>query len=690
MPKGNCQFRGTGGQYFPTVFIHLFILSFITFGLYAAWAWVKIFKLKASHTTINDKQVTFTGTGGQLFALMVIQGLLTLVTFGFYFPWAFCEFYKWRAAHTLVGDKPGQFTGIGGSLFFFYLIHLMILPLLTLGLYYFWGLYKLYAWKEEHTKYGGEKTSFGAGFGGFLKVSLFGYILNAVTLQLFTSWSMCMLFRWQINGLAVGNEEQVEHFPPVKTNMVAVALLLIIGLIPFAAIAIPIISQLGNIKNMQSQMARMNLEALKKEMAVKRPIRKPTPRVTQKPVKRLVSKAPPKPATPPSMPFSAEKPIPKKDLNDEIEMQKLNNLIDRDNQNADAYYNRGLLYANKGNLQVAEKDYSKAIEINKRYEDAYYNRGLVFAKMKKHEQAVRDFAQAITLKPSAVDAYCNRGNSNFQLGNLDLALDDFNAALKINPNDADIYYNRAVAYLAKGQQTEAMGDFKKAALMLHDKTRERFPSIAPAPSSLKKAASDCRVEDFIDYMDTDMQARIKRFVVVQKDMEKNFNAFYDEARRWGGGKVVRRKSEIFFSADMKDSRLVEIFGQMRANALKLKPNEHLFKIKAEFQWKEECKILQKFLACIEERRSCREEKVETASLQVKKVDGSWRLVNGGTIKEWDQALILGKGMVKILQWANTYLTENKNKMSYNQLAQSLMMGYMQRMQGLIVEAKLNN
>ena len=42
MPKGNCQFNGSGGQYFVTVIIHLIILGTITFGLYSAWAWVKL------------------------------------------------------------------------------------------------------------------------------------------------------------------------------------------------------------------------------------------------------------------------------------------------------------------------------------------------------------------------------------------------------------------------------------------------------------------------------------------------------------------------------------------------------------------------------------------------------------------------------------------------------------------------
>lgn len=45
--------------------------------------------------------------------------------------------------------------------------------------------------------------------------------------------------------------------------------------------------------------------------------------------------------------------------------------------NADAYFNRGWLYEYKGDPQLAEKDYSRAIELDKKHKDAYYNRGLL-------------------------------------------------------------------------------------------------------------------------------------------------------------------------------------------------------------------------------------------------------------------------------------------------------------------------
>jgi len=471
MPEGNCQFNGTGGKFFPTFFIHRFILSTITLGVYSPWAWVRIFRLKASHTTISGKPVTFVGTGGQLFGLIVTQGFLSIVTLGIYLPWAMCKFFTWRAQYTLVGGKPGRFTGAGGSLFLICLIHLVILPMLTLGLYYFWGFYRLYTWKEEHTLYGGEKTSFGSTFGGFFKVILINCILKIITLNIFTPWAMCRLFRWQINGLIVGNEEEVEHFPPVKTNLIAVLVLIVIGLLILLGIVYLLMANWENIKK-EIKTEGFNIEGMIGQKGIGTPSApKPIPSMpVQKVDKKTDEKAETEPAVQPTEQLPEEW-VPPQDLTERefnLRLNSLDNLLELDKENADAYYNRGWLMEYIGDLEAAVIDYTRAIESNKGHIDAYFNRGIIYIKTKRYEQAAKDFSTVIKLRPKSIDAYCNRGNANLQLGKVDLAIDDYNVAMELDPKDADLYYNRAIIYLANGEKAKAEADIKKAAQMGHD------------------------------------------------------------------------------------------------------------------------------------------------------------------------------------------------------------------------------
>jgi uncharacterized membrane protein YjgN (DUF898 family)/Tfp pilus assembly protein PilF len=446
MPKGNCEFKGTGGQYFPTFFIHLFLISSVTFGIYFPWAWVRLLGLRASHTLINGKAVSFTGTGGQLLGLAIVQGLLTMITLGFYGPWAVCKYCAWRAGNTLVGGKASQFTGTGGSLFLFYLIHLVLLPLITFGIYLFLGIYRLYAWKEEHTRYGGETTSFGGGFGQFLKISLICWFLNLITFNLYTPWALCKLYRWQTEGLAVGDGPGVDHFPPVKTKPVVVLIMILVGLLPWVFLML-IVRQF--MVDVVSPAGRS---------------------VVTGPPARLLPKAQPRQGAKPRPSKETQPPSPKAQMAEkkdegqkDPETAGLDAMILKDPRNAKALYNRAWIHAASGDLEQAERDYTQAIKASPADGDAYYNRGLVYVNLMKWEDALKDFTETIRLDPQAFDAFCNRGNVHFKTGRADLAIKDYTDGLRIAPNDGSIYYNRGIVYLSSGEEAKGQEDLRRAA-----------------------------------------------------------------------------------------------------------------------------------------------------------------------------------------------------------------------------------
>lgn len=67
---------------------------------------------------------------------------------------------------------------------------------------------------------------------------------------------------------------------------------------------------------------------------------------------------------------------------------------------AQAYTNRGIIYAAQGNLDQAIVDYTKAIEAGPEYIDAYYNRGLAHRQQGLKTQAIADFETCLRLAPS--------------------------------------------------------------------------------------------------------------------------------------------------------------------------------------------------------------------------------------------------------------------------------------------------
>jgi tetratricopeptide (TPR) repeat protein len=67
------------------------------------------------------------------------------------------------------------------------------------------------------------------------------------------------------------------------------------------------------------------------------------------------------------------------------------------------YNNRGLAYADQGNLARALADYSKAIELNPNFAAAYFNRGALYREQGQKTQAIADLEKYLELDSNLAD-----------------------------------------------------------------------------------------------------------------------------------------------------------------------------------------------------------------------------------------------------------------------------------------------
>ena len=129
---------------------------------------------------------------------------------------------------------------------------------------------------------------------------------------------------------------------------------------------------------------------------------------------------------------------------------------------AKAYNNSGLAYYDKGKVDLAIKDYNKAIELDPNYTYPYINRGIAYRKGGDVNLAIKDYNKAIELDPNDADTYNNRGNAYTDKGELDNAINDYTEAIKLNPDHAKAHNNRGNAYYHKGEVRLAIKDYNKA------------------------------------------------------------------------------------------------------------------------------------------------------------------------------------------------------------------------------------
>ena len=131
--------------------------------------------------------------------------------------------------------------------------------------------------------------------------------------------------------------------------------------------------------------------------------------------------------------------------------------------NADAYFNRGLLRYEQKNYKSAEADYTQAIRINPQDALAYTNRGLIRYEQKNYKSAEADYTQAIKINPNDADVYFNRGLLRRDLKNYPAAEADFTQTIRINPQDAQAYVNRGIARAYTNNKPGAIADWQAAA-----------------------------------------------------------------------------------------------------------------------------------------------------------------------------------------------------------------------------------
>lgn len=98
------------------------------------------------------------------------------------------------------------------------------------------------------------------------------------------------------------------------------------------------------------------------------------------------------------------------------------------------HYFYGQLLEIKGDVQLAEEAYTNAIIVETQNFAAYFSRGKIRLNAGNLEPTVRDFSWTISTDPGNVEAYLERGIAIFLMEHDVLAQKDFDIYLKLAPN----------------------------------------------------------------------------------------------------------------------------------------------------------------------------------------------------------------------------------------------------------------
>jgi uncharacterized caspase-like protein len=149
-------------------------------------------------------------------------------------------------------------------------------------------------------------------------------------------------------------------------------------------------------------------------------------------------------------------------------IKELDKKIQLNSADSAAYYKRGQLYAQHGDLTRAVQDFDEVIRLNPKDAEALNNRCWSRAIIGELQPALKDCDDALRLRPSYLDALDSRGFVNLKMDRPNNAIADYDAALRLNPKHASSLYGRGIAKLRLDNAVGGNGDIAAAKLIQPD------------------------------------------------------------------------------------------------------------------------------------------------------------------------------------------------------------------------------
>ncbi|MEN8202525.1 MAG: tetratricopeptide repeat protein [Bacteroidota bacterium] len=143
-------------------------------------------------------------------------------------------------------------------------------------------------------------------------------------------------------------------------------------------------------------------------------------------------------------------------------MKAFNQVLEMDQDNAEAWHGRGEVMVRMGMIPEALNNYDRAIELHPLVPDYFLSRGIARGRIMDYEGAFSDFDRAIELDPMSFMAYNDRGVLGVRRGKVQEALRDYDLSIELNPGAAMTYVNRGAARAMDGNLQGALSDFEKA------------------------------------------------------------------------------------------------------------------------------------------------------------------------------------------------------------------------------------
>jgi protein O-GlcNAc transferase len=154
----------------------------------------------------------------------------------------------------------------------------------------------------------------------------------------------------------------------------------------------------------------------------------------------------------------------------------------------DALHYLGILRHHDGRSSAAVDLIARAVSVRPNDAATCNNLGVVLDALARHEESIEAYDRAVAIQPGYAEALNNRGNAFLSLARLSRALESYDRALAVKPDYAEAHNNRGVALYGLRRFADAVASFD-CALIARANYAEAFNNRGSALLALGNAAS---------------------------------------------------------------------------------------------------------------------------------------------------------------------------------------------------------
>lgn len=207
----------------------------------------------------------------------------------------------------------------------------------------------------------------------------------------------------------------------------------------------------------------------------------------------------------------------------------------------------------------AEREFTRALEINPGYSDAHQTYGYYLSAMGRHDEALAEVRRAQELDPLSLEKKVSIGETLFHQRRYDQAIEQYQIVLEMDPNSGFTHWAIGNVYLQKKRYEEAVAEYQKAIPLSGDSTDEPASlGCAYALSGRTREAQQVLAELKERAKRTYISPTVIAFIHISLGEKDQAFALLDKAYEGRDFILVTLKAEPMFDSLRSDRRFTDL------------------------------------------------------------------------------------------------------------------------------------